>query len=29
MTTEQIEYVKAELGLTDDEMAQIIEAMEG
>lgn len=28
MTTEQIEYVKVELGLTDDEIKQIVEAME-
>lgn len=29
MTAEQIEYVKQELGLNDEEMAQILEAMEG
>ena len=28
MTAEQIEYVKTELGLTDDEMEQIIDALE-
>ena len=28
MTAEQIEYVKRELGLSDKEVAQILEAME-
>lgn len=29
MTAEQIEYIKQELGLSDKEVAQILEAMEG
>ena len=29
MIAEQIEYIKQELGLSDKEVAQILEAMEG